>query len=211
MQRCDERLPWQSTSPRLVLASGSASRRALLASCGLSFEVVPPDLDEGEIKRALRDAGRGGGDTALTLAVAKAERVTTSHPDALVLAADQILSCEGRWFDKPRDLDDARRQLRQLRGRRQVLHTGAVLFRGVEEVWRHLAEPVIVLRDASDALIDAYVRSEGEALLGTVGACRVEGLGQHLIDSIDGEHAAILGVPLLALLEALRRQGVVRL
>ena len=203
-------LPWQRSSPRLVLASGSASRRVLLASCGLSFEVVPPDLDEGPIKRASLDVGRDGGATALALAVAKALRVTTLHPDALVLAADQILSCEGRWFDKPRDLDEARRQLRQLRGRRQVLHTGAVLFRGSTEIWRHLAEPAVILRDASDALIDAYVLAEGEVLLGSVGACRIEGLGQHLIDRIDGEYAAILGLPMSALLTILRREGVLR-
>ena len=203
------RSPWQRAQPALVLASGSATRARLLEACGLRFDIVPPDLDEAPYKQAARLAGESASEAAVALAVAKALAVSTAHPEALVIGADQILSVGEMWFDKPRDLGEARRHLELLSGRRAILHTAAVLARGRTIVWQHIVEPVILHRSASASFLDLYVAREGSALLQSVGACRIEGFGQHLIERIDGEHAAILGLPLLDLLAALRDEGAI--
>ena len=198
----------QAREPPLVLASASATRRAILAECGLRFAVIEPHVDESEIKRRFRRDGLSAAAAALALAEAKAAEVSSRHPDALVIGCDQILSCEGEWFDKPVSFDDARYQLGRLRGRSQRLHSAVVLRRGPITGWAHVAEPEIALRPASDAVLDAYVAEEGKALLSCVGACRIEGSGQMLIERVVGERAAILGLPLLPLLAALRDEGV---
>ncbi|GGG31894.1 Maf-like protein [Caldovatus sediminis] len=198
----------QSEAPRLVLASASPARRAVLAAAGLRFEVATAAVDEDAIKASARAEGIRPSDAALLLAEAKARRVAARDPEALVIGADQILVCEGRWFDKPADLEAARAQLRTLRGRTHELVTAVACWRQGERVWQHVAVPRLVMRDFSEAFLDAYLACEGEAVTGSVGAYRLEGLGVQLFSRIAGEHAAILGLPLLPLLEFLRGHGV---
>lgn len=197
-----------SAVPRLVLASGSTTRRALLTGAGLRFDVHPPEVDESILKNRGRAAGAAASAVAMALAEAKAIVVSASRPDAIVIGADQILTCDERWYDKPEDLGVARRQLAQLRGGCQVLHTACVLAAGGEIVWRHIAQPRLTMRMFSDEVLDAYLAVEGEAVCSSVGACRIEGPGYLLFASIEGEHAAILGLPLLALAEELRQRGI---
>ena len=185
----------------MVLASGSAARRALLHSAGLTFDVHRPDVDEAAIKRLHRDAELA----ALALAEAKAH---TANGD-LVIGADQILVCGERWFDKPADLAEARRHLLALCGRRHELVTACVVLQHGTLVWRHIARPALTMRLFSDQFLDRYLRAEGEALCATVGAYRLEGLGIQLFDRVEGEHGTILGLPMLALLACLRDIGVV--
>ena len=196
----------QADAPRLVLASQSAARAALLTAAGLRFEARPARVDEAAVKEACRAEGLDASDAALTLAELKAGRVR--DPDALVIGGDQLLVCEGAWFDKPADLDGARDHLRALRGRKHTLVTAVVCQRGGQEAWHHVAVPALTMRRFSDAVLDAYVDAEGEALLSCVGAYRVEGAGVHLFDRIEGEHSAILGLPMLPLLGFLRQHGV---
>ena len=198
----------QHSEPRLILASASLSRRCLLAAAGLRFTVIPAQVDEGQVKRAARADGMTAGDTALALADLKAAHVARHNTDALVIGADQILVCEGVWYDKPADHDAAREQLKVLRGRSHTLATGVVCHLGNTRVWHCLAEPILTMRHFSDIFLDSYLRAEGEAVTSTVGAYRLEGLGVHLFERIEGDHAAILGLPLLPLLDFLRRQGV---
>jgi septum formation protein len=193
-------------APRIILASGSSSRRALLQAAGLVFEARPVPLDEAAIKNAMR-GGASAGDTALALADAKAAFVT--DPDALVIGADQMLVCDGLWFDKPPSMDAAREQLLALRGCAHELMTAVVCWRGGHPVWRHLARPRLVMRDFSETFLDAYLAAEGEGVLSSVGAYRLEGLGLQLFDAVDGEHTSVLGLPMLALLGWLRGQGIV--
>ena len=188
---------------RLVLASGSTARRALLEAACVPAEVVRPDVDEAATKRALRAAGPDA--AALRLAEQKAQAVHA--PGALVIGADQILVCDGRWFDKPADPGEARSHLLALRGRTHELVTAAVLVEDGAVLWRHVARPRLSMRAFSDAFLDGYLRAEGQALLSTVGAYRLEGRGVQLFDAVDGEHGAILGLPVLALLGALRDRG----
>lgn len=197
----------QADAPKLILASGSASRRALLRAAGLRFDSVSPDIDEAMVKRATRVAGGTAEQAALALASLKAAAI--GDPDALILGCDQILVCDGVWFDKPANLEAARRQLLDLRGRMHTLATAIVCrFRG-EGVWRHVETPTLTMRGFSTAFVEAYVHAEGAALLASVGAYRVEGLGIHLFERIEGDHHAILGLPLAKLLEFLRGRGVV--
>ncbi len=193
-------------TPRLILASGSQARLAVLQAAGLPVLVQPASIDEDAVKRAAQDAGWSPDAAALRLAGLKA--ATVSDPDALVIGADQILTCDGHWFDKPLDLDEAATHLRRLRSREHLLHTAIVVLRQGQVAWQHVAIPRLRMRALSDRFIDAYVAAEGAALLSCVGAYRLEGLGIQLFDSVDGEHAAILGLPVLPLLAFLRRQGL---
>ena len=195
-------------TPRLVLASGSQARLAVLRAAGLLVLVQPASLDEDAVKRAAQDAGWSPGAAALRLAELKA--ATVRDPDALVIGADQILECEGHWFDKPADLGAAAAHLRRLRGREHCLHTATVVLRQGRVLWRHVATPRLRMRALSDHVVDAYVAAEGTALLASVGAYRLEGLGIQLFDAVEGEHAAILGLPILPLLAFLREQGVLQ-
>lgn len=186
----------------VILASGSATRRALLASAGIPFEVRVSGVDEDAVKRA----GLPPEDTALALAGAKAAAVDA--PGSVVVGADQMLLCDGRLFDKPADRAAARAQLLALRGRRHELLTATVVRRDGVVLWRHLARPALVMRAFSDAFLDGYLAAEGDALLGCVGAYRLEGLGIQLFDAVEGDHSAILGLPLLPLLGCLRALGI---
>ena len=196
----------QSATPDLVLASGSAARAGLLRASGLRIEVHPPAVDEAEIKRRAVAEGLSPAEAAMRLAELKA--ATVADPDALVIGADQILVCDGRWFDKPADLAAARASLEALRGRSHTLCTAAVCRQHGHVVWRHAAEPDLHMRPVSDAFLDRYLALEGDRLLSSVGAYRLEAVGLQLFDRVVGEHAAILGLPLLALLEFLRHHGV---
>lgn len=196
----------QAALPRLVLASASPARAMLLAGAGLRFEAKPAHVDEAAVKAAAQADGMAAPDAALLLAGMKAARIRDDA--ALVVGADQILVCEGRWFDKPRDLAEARRHLLALRGRRHTLETAVVCRRGGQEIWRHVARPRLAMRAFSDAFLEAYCAAEGDALLGSVGAYRLEGLGLHLFDAVEGEHDAVLGLPLLPLIGFLRQHGV---
>jgi septum formation protein len=198
----------QHATPRLVLASGSSSRRGLLEAAGLHFAIRPADIDEGAMKRTAQAEGAVVETAALRLADAKAAHIAAADPDALVIGADQILICNGTWFDKPSDLAAARAQLQELRGHTHVLATAVVCHRGKARVWRHVAQPRLTMRAFSDTFLDAYLAQEGDAVLASVGAYRLEGAGVHLFAAVEGDHAAIRGLPLLPLFAFLRDAGV---
>ncbi len=193
-------------APPLVLASGSAARRLLLDAAGLRFTVRPVDLDEAAIKAAARQRGATAADTAVELADAKA--AACAAPGAMVIAADQTLDCEGDWLDKPSDAASARAQLRRLRDRTHHLHTAVTVWRDGVPRWGHLAHAELVMRAFSDMLLERYLVLEGDAVLGCVGAYRLEGRGVGLFDRVTGDHDAILGLPVLPLLRHLRQEGV---
>ena len=199
---------FQAGDPPLVLASASSARRAVMEAAGLRFEALAAAVDEAAIKESARAEGLEAEDAAMLLAEAKAQRVARRHPEALVIGADQMLVCDGEWFDKPADLEGARSHLRALRGRPHELVSAMVCWRGGQRIWQHLARPRLTMRPFSDEFLDAYLAAEGEAVLSSVGAYRLEGLGAQLFSRIEGEHAAILGLPLLPLLDFLRGHGV---
>lgn len=198
----------QAATPVLILASASKARRAVLEGAGLRFETRIAGVDEAAIKEAAQAEGIPAHDAALMLADAKAERVARSAPDALVIGADQLLVCDGAWFDKPADMAAARTHLQRLRARQHELVTALVCHRGGQRIWQHVAKPRLTMRDFSEAFLEAYLAAEGEALLSSVGAYRLEGQGAQLFEAIEGDQPAILGLPLLPLLGFLRQHGV---
>jgi len=197
-------------SATLILASASPTRAAMLTASGLRFDQRPAPIDEAEVKAALRADGVAPGDAALALAELKARRIAGQAPTSLVLGADQILTCEGTWFDKPTDLADARRQLEALAGRRHELWTAAIVIRDDGRIWHEIAQARLWLRPCSEAFLDDYLDAVGELALGSVGAYQIEGLGAQLFSRVEGDRFAILGLPLLGLLECLRVQGVLQ-
>jgi len=199
---------FQAEEPGIVLASASAARKAVLEAAGLRFEAVAAAVDEGAIKESARAEGYSAADAAMMLAEAKARRIAARRPEALVIGCDQMLVVGDRWFDKPESAEAARGHLEALRGKTHQLVTAVLCWRGGQRIWQHVATPRLTMRPVSDAFIDAYLALEGEAVTSSVGAYRLEGPGIHLFDRVEGEHAAILGLPLLPLLGFLRQHGV---
>ncbi|MBO1324411.1 Maf family protein [Acetobacter sp. TBRC 12305] len=196
----------QNNESPLLLASGSHSRRRMLENAGLVFESLTPGVDEDSIKHQARKAGCNAATTALKLAEAKA--LAVAGGDAVVIGADQMLSCQDRWYDKPTSLEDARAQLRTLRGQTHCLHTAVVLARHGQVVWRHVEEPRLSMRAFSDTFLTRYLQAEGARCLSSVGAYRLEGPGLLLFWHIEGDSFTIQGLPMLALMAALRQMNV---
>lgn len=192
----------------LVLASGSATRAALLRRAGVPFLQDPAAVDEGAAKARLNAGGADGRAAALELARLKAAAVSLRHPGRLVLGADQLLECEGAWLDKPGSRAGAKAQLLRLSARRHRLETAAVLVRDGAELWSHHEAPELLLRPFTPELIEAYLDAAGEAVLGSVGAYQIEGLGAQLIEELRGDVFCVLGLPLLPVLAVLRQEGV---
>jgi len=189
----------------LVLASGSAARRRMLAAAGLQFRVIQPSLDEEAAKVQLRSLGLSPRDQALALAEQKALSVSSQ---GLVIGADQMLALGDHLLDKPRDLAEARAHLQRLRGAMHELLTAIVVTRNGGTIWRCLDAPRLFMRNFSDEFLDDYLAHAGASVLTSVGAYQLEGIGAQLFDRIEGEYFSVLGLPLLPLLAFLREQGV---
>ncbi len=197
-----------ATAERVILASASTARAALLRAAGVDFIAEPAAIDEARLKCAARQVGDSALSCASALAAAKACCISHRHPAALVIGADQILEGGADWFDKPNDLAEARAQLLVLRGRNHTLATAVCIVHGGKPLWRATSAPELSMRRFSDAFLEGYIAAEGDALLGSVGAYRLEGRGVQLFSRIVGDHFAILGLPLIGLLGFLRERGV---
>lgn len=196
-------------SRHVVLASASKSRASLLTAAGLGFDVVPAHADEDAVKAALKAEGADARQCAETLAEIKAVQVSQRIPEALVIGADQMLDCDGVWFDKPKDMNGARAHLTALRGKTHTLPTAVAVVLGGQVIWHHSASPKLTMRDFSGAFIEHYLANTGERILSSVGAYQLEGWGVQLFERIDGDFSTILGLPLLPLLGFLREHQVI--
>ncbi len=192
----------------LLLASQSQSRLRLLVQAGVAVETQPAHIDETEIKTALVSRGAAPDEVALRLAELKAERISRRWPDALVIGADQILVCGTKWFDKPRDRAECAAHLRALSGKKHSLETAVCVVRAGTRIWHHHDRPELTMRPLSAAFIEDYLGRLGESALSSVGAYHLEGLGAQLFTRIKGDFFSILGLPLLPLLDFLRREGL---
>ena len=192
----------------LVLASGSRTRAAMLAQAGVAVECDPPDLDEGAVKQSCRANGVAVEAAAETLAELKARQVARRHPGRPVLGADQMLECDGVWLDKPGDREQARAQLRTLRGRTHRLISAAAVVQDGRRVWHHVDGARLTVRPFSDRFLEEYLDAAGDAVLHSVGAYHLEGLGAQLFERVEGDFFTILGLPLLPVLGHLRAQGI---
>jgi septum formation protein len=197
-----------ATVERLILASASVARARLLRSAGIDFTAEPAAIDEAALKGEARRRGDSAIGCANALATEKARVISHRHPEALVIGADQMLAAGRRWFDKPVDLVEARAQLRVLRGRTHRLATAVCVAQGGKALWHAESTPELRMRKFSDAFLEWYIVAEGKALLGAVGAYRLEGRGVQLFSRINGDHFAVLGLPLIELLGFLRERGL---
>jgi len=195
-----------AASHPLVLASGSSVRRRLMENAGLAFHVDPANVDEENLKAAIRAEGGGAAEIAETLAEMKAVTVSRRHPEALVIGADQTLDCNGMLFDKPADRDHARGHLRALAGRTHTLHSSVCIVERGARLWHENAAARLTMRPLSETFIDDYLRRAGDDICECVGAYRLEGIGVQLFQRIDGDFFTILGLPLLPLLTYLRQR-----
>jgi septum formation protein len=193
---------------KLLLASRSAARRTMLEAAGVPFEAVEAELDEGAAKAGLWGAGFDARGVAEELAQLKALSVRGAAGD-LVLGSDQTLERDdGTIFSKPASRDEAWGQLASLRGATHRLHSVAVIAEGDNAVWWHCETVTLTMRPFSDAFLDAYLNAEYEQIRWSVGGYHIEGPGVQLFERIEGSHFAILGMPLLPLLEYLRQRGL---
>jgi septum formation protein len=200
----------QAGRPPLILASGSKIRARILVAAGLAFIVEPPGLDEVAMRQAISgEATLEAQDVAEVLARAKAEAVSDLAPAAVVIGADQVLKLGDQILSKPDSMEAARSELLDLSGRRHSLHTAIAVARAGETVWAYSDTATLLMRKLSPEFIGRYLAAAGEEVLSSVGAYQVESLGIQLFEKIDGDYFSILGLPLLPLLDTLRREGVI--
>lgn len=200
-----------SETRHLILASGSSARRAMLTNAGLTFDVIPADIDEDSVKSAVLSADPYAepAEIASRLACEKARAVSRQHPDIPVIGADQILVFEDTIYSKVSALIEARAVLKKLRGRTHVLISGAALAREGEILWQGRDTARLTMREFSDAFLAQYLEQAGSGIFGCVGCYELEGMGIQLFDKIEGDYFTILGLPLLPLMAALRAQKVI--
>jgi len=211
---------------KLVLASKSAARAALMRGAGLDFATASAGVDEDVVKRGLLGRGASPREIAHVLAEEKAKACSLRQPEiplqervlggepgatspgrALVVGADQTLDLGGRLMDKPASLEEARRHLLDMRGREHSLHSGLAVAQAGEIVFTTVETAVLKVRAFSDAWLDRYLDRNGAELLASVGAYQLEGEGVQLFERIEGDYFVILGLPLLSLLSFLRDRG----
>lgn len=194
---------------QMILASSSPIRLQMLRAAGLTVDAIAPRVDEATIRDALVAEGAHPRDIADTLAEMKARKVAEKHSDALVLGCDQVLALDRQTFAKPETPDQARAQLRQLRGQSHKLLSAIVAYENAEPVWRHLAEARLTMHAISDAYLDDYVTRTWDSIRHSVGCYKIEEEGVRLFSAISGDHFTILGLPLLPLLAWAGTRGMI--
>jgi len=194
---------------KLILASGSPFRKAMLEHAGVAVDAIPADLDERALEAPLAESGATPEEVALVLAEAKAVAVSEAHPGRLVLGCDQTLSLGDEVFHKPADMEGARRHLLRLSGQTHQLNSAVVLVRDGETIWRHVAVASLTMRQLDPAFIGRHLARVGKKALSSVGAYQIEGEGIQLFEKVEGDHFTIVGLPLLPVLKELRELGAI--
>ena len=194
----------------LILASTSSTRARLLAAAGVTHTSVNPGLDEGPLRAEFQRQGHSAREIAQRLAREKAFALSSRLPGQVIVGADQLLVQNGELFSKPCNLEDAARQLHALRGHSHSLISAAALVRDGQVLAEPCTEARLTMRAFSDAFLEAYLRTEGDAILGCVGCYHLEGLGAQLFSAIEGDYFTVLGLPLFELLASLRELGMLQ-
>ncbi|HOZ31847.1 MAG TPA: nucleoside triphosphate pyrophosphatase [Tabrizicola sp.] len=194
---------------QMILASSSPIRLQMLRAAGLTVDAIAPRVDEATIRDALVAEGAHPRDIADTLAEMKARKVAEKHSDALVLGCDQVLALDRQTFAKPETPDQARAQLRQLRGQSHKLLSAIVAYENAEPVWRHVAEARLTMHAISDSYLDDYVTRTWDSIRHSVGCYKIEEEGVRLFSALSGDHFTILGLPLLPLLAWAGTRGMI--
>lgn len=197
-----------SSDTPVILASGSRFRAEMLRNAGVAFEVMTAGVDEASVRDSLRAEGATVEDVAIALAELKALSVSRKRPDAFVIGADQMLDCNGVWFEKPVDRDHAYASLQALSGREHTLISAVVVSRAGSRIWHTTQKVRMRMRTLSPEYISAYLDAVGEAAQDSVGAYQLEGLGGQLFSAVEGDYFTVLGLPLLPLLDFMRTHKI---
>lgn len=194
---------------RLLLASQSAGRAAMLRAAGLDFDTTSAHVDEEALTASLAAAGHGARNIADALAEAKAVKVSSRLPGVTVIGADQTLALDdGTMLAKPESPDEARSHLARMAGTRHRLFSAAVAARDGAPVWRAVGEAKLSMRPLPDGFIADYVARHWDSIRWTVGCYEIEGAGVQLFDRVEGDPWTIIGMPMLPLLAWLRETGL---
>lgn len=193
----------------LILASKSGSRQKLLNAAGLKFDVRPSEVDESKIKEKMLEANCSYPEIAEELATQKATTLASLYPDDTIIGADQILECDGKAFDKARSAEEAENHLRFFRGKTHKLITNVVIINAGIKVWSYTSIPKLTMRNFSENFLLYYLENAGTALTSSVGAYFIEDIGIKLFSKIDGDYHAVLGLPMIPLLEKLRELNLI--
>ena len=194
----------------IILASKSKSRQSLLAGVGIDCVCYPANIDEDAVKKELQQTSATAVDLARRLSHDKALLVSQKFPDAYIIGGDQTLDCNGRWFDKPTSVDDARNHLQEFRNKTHTLQSGICVARGGKILWDTVEGVDMVARNYSDDFIEYYLSQMGDEVLETVGAYKLETIGAQLFTNIKGDYFTVLGIPMLSLLQYLRSINLIK-
>lgn len=195
---------------RLILASSSKARHTMLKNAGVECEAIASMIDEEGYKQAMKAEGANAAQAAETLAEMKALRMYRQRPDGIVIAADQMLECNGIWFDKPKDRDNTRAQLLALRGKTHQLVSAAVIYKEGSRIWGTIDTAHLTMRNFTEEWLDEYLDAAGEEIFQCVGGYQLEGIGAQLFTEVRGDYFTVLGLPLLPLIGFLRDHGVLK-
>ena len=194
---------------RLILASNSASRKALMAGARLDFTSEAADIDERQIEAELAAKDATPPEIAVALARAKAIEVSRRMPDAHVIGSDQVLSLGRRLLHKPANMAEAGDHIRAMSGTTHHLNCGVAIAHKGEAIWSDVSIARMTMRPISDDFLERYLAMAGDGILGSVGAYHFEGPGIQLFEKIDGDYFTILGLPMLTLLAGLRQLDLI--
>ncbi|WP_430471628.1 Maf family protein [Thalassospira lucentensis] len=195
---------------RLILASSSKTRHAMLKNAGVDCDAIASMIDEEGYKQSMKAEGANAAQAAETLAEMKALRMYRQQPDGIVIAADQMLECNGIWFDKPKDRDNTRAQLLALRGKTHQLVSAAVIYKEGSRIWGTIDTAHLTMRNFTEEWLDWYLDAAGNDIFDCVGGYQLEGIGAQLFTEVRGDYFTVLGLPLLPLIGFLRDHGVLK-
>jgi len=195
---------------RLILASSSKARHSMLTNSGVDCEAIASMIDEEGYKQSMKAEGASAAEAAEALAEMKALRMYRQQPDGIVIAADQMLECNGIWFDKPRDRDNTRAQLLALRGKTHQLVSAAVIYKEGSRIWGTIDTAHLTMRNFTDEWLEDYLDAAGDDIYDCVGGYQLEGIGAQLFTEVRGDYFTVLGLPLLPLIGFLRDHGILK-
>jgi len=198
---------WDFAHDQLILASASPTRGRLLTAAKINYHTHPAHIDEKSIKLAAQAENISPIDISISLAELKAQSIAINYPN-YIIGCDQLLEYDGTILSKPENLTIAKTQIATLSGQTHKLHTAAVLFHHHQRIWHHHVICEMTMRKLSEEEIDAYITNFGEQALVSSGGYQIEGGGVHLFQNMNGSWYDILGLPLLPLLDILRRHGL---
>lgn len=196
---------------KLVLASSSPSRQKLLKSAGIKAELCKPSIDEEHIKNDLKKScySSSAEQLAILLAELKAHDVSKKYSEYYVIGADQVLECEGKLFNKPENIENAKKQLLELKGKKHRLVNGLSIVKNNLLQFHFINHVTLEMRNFSEDFLENYLEKADKNIIYSVGSYHIEGLGAQLFSSIEGDYFSILGLPLLPLLEFLRNKRII--